>query len=492
LQRIVRPAVTGLVVLLAAGLLDPAGAVRRLESDAVDIGVDRPARAPFTAIVSLRTQRVTIYDAAGRILRGRVSTGQAGYETPVGIYSVLQKEEFHISNLYDDAEMPFMQRLTWSGIALHAGQLPGYPASHGCIRLPYELAERLFDLTPIGMRVIVARNDIYPTAIDHPALFEPAVPLSELQSIAAAKAAEAQAAARRADAARLTAARLAGEAVRPLPAAESAKTRAAWRLAVAEGAVRAASTPLGIRHAAEARAQADAALAEAEMQLATARTEAPLKAAAAAKAREEVSAAEAEKLAAAAASREAAHRTAPVSVLVSRKTARLYVRQAFREIFESPVTIRDVAMPIGTHIYTALDTTDGGTGLRWNVVTLSDTSGTRQARRGEDDALGMEPMGTSQAETALDRIEIPQESIDRIAAMMSPGSSLIVSDEAMSGETGKDTDFVILMSGEPQGGIKRRRPAPQARSRDDLEYDRRVRRSAVPPPIYWDAPYGRW
>ena len=133
-----------------------------------------PSRgAPIMAIVSLSNQRVTIYDADGWILRAPVSSGQTGYETPAGVYSVIQKEEEHYSNLYDDASMPFMQRITWSGIALHAGPLPGYPASHGCVRMPYEFAQRLFDMTKIGMRVIVARNDVRPVKIDHPVLFKP-------------------------------------------------------------------------------------------------------------------------------------------------------------------------------------------------------------------------------------------------------------------------------------------------------------------------------
>ena len=99
------------------------------------------------AIVSLRNQRVTVYDANGWILRAPVSSGQKGRETPAGIFSVIQKEAEHYSNLYDDAYMPHMQRITWSGIALHGGPLPGYPASHGCVRMPYDFAERLFDET---------------------------------------------------------------------------------------------------------------------------------------------------------------------------------------------------------------------------------------------------------------------------------------------------------------------------------------------------------
>src|SRR4029078_3707237 len=125
------------------------------------------------AVVSLGRQRVTLYDADGWIMRAPVSSGQTGYETPARIYSILQRKAEHYSNLYDDAEMPFMQRLTWSGIALHAGALPGYPASHGCVRLPYPFAERLFGMTPLGMRVVVNRKDIAPAEISHPVLFQP-------------------------------------------------------------------------------------------------------------------------------------------------------------------------------------------------------------------------------------------------------------------------------------------------------------------------------
>ena len=92
------------------------------------------------AVVSLRDQRITIYDSKGWILRAPVSSGQKGRETPSGIFSILQKNAEHYSNLYDDAYMPHMQRLTWTGIALHGGALPGHPASHGCVRLPFDFA----------------------------------------------------------------------------------------------------------------------------------------------------------------------------------------------------------------------------------------------------------------------------------------------------------------------------------------------------------------
>ena len=132
----------------------------------------RAAGDPVMAIVSLQNQRITIYDANGWILRAPVSSGQRGRETPAGIFSVIQKDADHHSNLYDDAFMPHMQRLTWSGIALHGGPLPGYPASHGCVRMPFDFAERLFDVTQMGLRVIVAPTDVAPIEIAHPVLFQ--------------------------------------------------------------------------------------------------------------------------------------------------------------------------------------------------------------------------------------------------------------------------------------------------------------------------------
>ena len=111
------------------------------------------------AIVSIKSQQITFYDADGWILSAPVSTGTTGRETPAGVFAVIEKDVDHHSTLYDDASMPHMQRLTWNGIALHGGPLPGYAASHGCVRMPYGFAEKLFDKTRIGMRVIISPND---------------------------------------------------------------------------------------------------------------------------------------------------------------------------------------------------------------------------------------------------------------------------------------------------------------------------------------------
>jgi hypothetical protein len=122
-------------------------------------------------VVSIGDQRVTVYSDGVPFAQAPVSSGTRSHPTPMGVFSIIQKRRFHRSNIYSNAPMPFMQRLTWSGIALHAGVLPGYPASHGCIRLPNAFAQKLWRYTRIGARVIVARNDVPPQEIAHPNLF---------------------------------------------------------------------------------------------------------------------------------------------------------------------------------------------------------------------------------------------------------------------------------------------------------------------------------
>jgi L,D-transpeptidase catalytic domain len=124
-------------------------------------------------MVSLQQQRLTVFSAGTPVASSSVSTGQSGFDTPAGIYSILQKNRYHESNIYSGAPMPYMQRITWSGIALHEGQLPGYPASHGCIRLPGAFASSLFGMTNVGARVIVSQSPLTPRAFEHDKLFKP-------------------------------------------------------------------------------------------------------------------------------------------------------------------------------------------------------------------------------------------------------------------------------------------------------------------------------
>ena len=322
------------------------------------------------AIVSLRTQRITVYDAKGWILRAPVSSGTKGRETPAGIFSVIQKVEEHYSNLYDDAFMPHMQRITWSGIALHGGVLPGRPASHGCIRLPFDFAERLFDATSMGMRVIVAPTDVAPVEIAHPLLFQPKPGAAAL---AAARTAEAQEAAKKATEAQLaagTAMREATQARVPVRAAENLKRSAEAQLAAAETRLGSGISAEAKEQAEDAKAQAVAKIAELQLQWDVANVDLQLRLDAATSARDAAAAAETARVAAAEAARQVAGELQPVSVLISRKTQRLYVRQAFKPLFESPVTIADPDRPMGTHVFTAVERLSDDARLRWNVVSL--------------------------------------------------------------------------------------------------------------------------
>jgi len=436
---------------------------------------------PIMAVVSLRNQRVTVYDTKGWILRAPVSSGQKGRETPAGIFSVIEKQAEHYSNLYDDGYMPHMQRITWSGIALHGGPLPGRPASHGCVRMPYDFARRLFGVTTLGMRVIVAPTDVVPVEIVHPALFP--------GTIAAARAAEAEEAATKADQARLAAMMASREAARAtMQVAETLKLRAEAQLAATDRAVASAGPIQAKERADDTKTNEATGPAELEAHWVAAKVELQPKFDTLASAREAAVMTENARVMAVEAARKTALDLEPVSVFISRKTQRLYVRHGFQPVVESPVWIRDADRPIGTHVFTALERTGGNVDMRWSVVSLSsghtnagadEPRGSRRARRGQS----VKPMTTEpgDAQAALDRITIPQDAWNRIAAIASPRSSLIISDEALSSETGKDTEFVVLMSAEPQGGIKLRH---RGSAETKVRYERR--RDRLPP---WRSPF---
>src|SRR5271157_2594060 len=187
------PAIVTLAAMAALAALTADAAARQARpAPTTEATAPREAGEPIMAIVSIGSQQVTFYDADGRILRAPVSTGTTGRETPAGVFAIIERQKDHHSTLYDDAWMPNMQRITWNGIALHGGPLPGYAASHGCVRMPYDFAEKLFDKTSIGMRVIVAPSTVEPATIDHSALFQPkANPSAAAATAAAAEANEA-------------------------------------------------------------------------------------------------------------------------------------------------------------------------------------------------------------------------------------------------------------------------------------------------------------
>lgn len=462
-RRIAAVLMLGAVTALAAPTADALAAQRSAQS--AEATAPRAAGEPIMAIVSIKSQQVTFYDADGWILRAPVSTGVGGRETPAGIFAIVEKEKDHRSTMYDDAWMPNMLRITWNGIALHGGPLPGYAASHGCIRMPYGFAEKLYDKTWIGMRVIISPDDAAPIDFSHPALL---VPNAQATAAAPARAdtlvREAEEAKKAADDAKKAAARAKREAASlnaSLRKLKSLKTRADAALASADRALDTARTD-DAKARAEARQQKAAAkAAEAGTQLDTATADAQGKRDADAAAKDALKAAETKKAAAAKAATDAKLALEPVSIYISRATQKLYVRrnthkrwpdggEVFDSSIEVPVTIRDPDKPIGTHVFTAM--ARQGAALRWTVVTIEN---------GDD------------AKNALDRVTIPQDVLDRVAPTASPRSSIIVSDEPLSAETNYRTEFVAVLSNQPQGGFITRKPSTTVNvaSDDDFRSD---------------------
>ena len=273
-----RPPVIVTFAAIAALTALPTGAEARQARPAPPTEATAPRHAgePIMAIVSLKTQQVTFYDGDGWILRAPVSTGTKGRETPAGVFAVLEKDVDHHSSLYDDASMPHMQRLTWNGIAMHGGPLPGYAASHGCVRMPFGFAEKLFDKTRIGMRVIISPDDAAPAEFSHPALFMP-----NTEAVAAAparaeklarEAAEAAMTADETKKAAATSARETASLMASLRKLETLKTRAGAELAHAEKALAAADQAKA--HAEDLRLKAATKAVEAGTQLDIARADA--------------------------------------------------------------------------------------------------------------------------------------------------------------------------------------------------------------------------
>jgi hypothetical protein len=454
MRRGAAPAIVTLAAMAALTVLTAGAEARQARPAPVkEAAAPRQAGEPIMAIVSIKSQDVTFYDADGWILRAPVSTGITGRETPAGVFAVIEKDKDHHSTMYDDAWMPNMQRITWNGIALHGGPLPGYAASHGCVRMPYDFAEKLFDKTWIGMRVIIAPNDAAPVDFSSPKLFQPnadalAAAPARIETTAR-DAAEAATAADEAKKAVATTAREAAPVTGSLRKLQMLKKNADAQVVYADRLLASAKTDQAKARAQELKDKAAPKAADAATKLDTATADAKTKLDAAASAKDAFKAAAAKKADTAKAALDARLALEPVSVYISRATQKLYVRrnthkpapdgggEVFDSSIEVPVTIRDPDKPIGTHIFTAVAKTDSG--LRWTEVTIDS---------GDD------------AKDALDRVTIPKDVLDRIAPTAVPKSSIIISDEPLSTETNYRTEFVAVLSNQPQGGFITRKPTP--------------------------------
>ena len=351
------------------------------------------AKGLLSVIISIDKQRLTLYSDGQPIAQSHISTGVPGHPTPAGVFSVIQKDRWHHSNIYSNAPMYFMQRITWSGVAMHEGVVPNHPASHGCIRLPGAFARQMWGITRLGVRVIITHGDVGPVAISNERLFtlkhEPAEPKGEAQA---------------------NSPETVGGVFSALELAQLSK-----RGGQASNTVLDVSRPL--TPALDAMAYAIGAPRE---------TTGP-----------DVKPAEPRPL-----------KPGPISVFISRKEGKLFVRKGFEPVFDAPVTFEQPDRPLGTHVFTALAVNDDNTTLRWNVVSMpgaTKAAPVKKSVKGKHVEPAAAPfVPASNASEALDRVTIPPEALQRISELMSPGASLIISDKGLGGETGKGTDFIVL------------------------------------------------
>jgi hypothetical protein len=437
--------------------------------------------------ISIEQQKLRVYDANGLFAETSVSTGTRGHSTPMGVFSIIQKNKYHRSNIYSGAPMPFMQRITWSGIALHAGVLPGYPASHGCIRMPMAFATKIWGWTRMGARVIITPGEISPTEFSHPLLAtaKPApTPTAALQAkdvVTTAKADKAPVDVKPVDL-----------GLKPSTETERAKTQTAD----ASGAITpAASTTPVMSDATPAKSNDAKLMTRRDLDTEIAKTvELPAPAAKPAEtvaeattkvqpasidarkdetrpayafkdqakdtakdaAKPEVAAAPAAVTPAAAIADTTPKRTGQIAVLISGKDGKLYVRQNFAPLFETSIAIKPSDRPLGTHIFTARvdkgDAKDDSKTFRWTAVSLpsvprraeEDDRTTRRRKTTGAIEVKPRPLPDSAAE-ALDRLTIPADVMAQIADALATGGSIVVSDQgiAAGGETGQGTEFVV-------------------------------------------------
>jgi L,D-transpeptidase catalytic domain len=330
-----------------------------------------PTNGPLLLIVSITKQTVTLYDAGVAVVESSISSGTSENPTPTGIFSVIEKNWWHRSNIYSAAPMPYMQRINWEGVALHAGDLPGYPASHGCIRLTYDFALRLWLTTKIGARVIVTHDDVTPINILHPRLF---VPQSDEERTPPTQ-----------------------QEVNAVPPDDPATNSNALSTLTSSNVPNIApSYPPRSFLAPAAPQGAPAAVQDRVL------------------------------------------RPGPLSILVSQRDQRIYVRKGLEPVFDFPIVIAKTGRPLGTHVFTAVAQNEDAKTLRWMVVSMPSTLPAMSARTPAKSQLLMA------AKEALDRLELPKEAVDRISALMSVGATLIMTDQGLGRQAfALDSDYMI-------------------------------------------------
>lgn len=373
-------------------------------------------------VVSKNEQTLSLYEDGNVIATSLVSTGKSGHETPSGIFSILDKRKYHESNIYSAAPMPFMQRLTWSGIALHEGHVPNYPASHGCIRLPAKFAKSLYGMTGRGVHVIVSSKDVALRRIDHPALLQPkSADEGRLLSDVEMRPATFDTSLKLVEVA-------VNEKTSSVPASVTQRKSigAPLRILITRRGDREKTmdvqrllTSLGFdAGAADGYAgQMTINAVNGYKRWKGMKTTGPLLTA------EFV---------------DAVYASAGADTPAD---GQLMVRQNFKPLFEAPIHIKDPQVALGTHFFEVIDI--DGEKAEWNGLTLENHLPNAARKR-----LGINvsdaPGGYDQLTAALDRIDIPADVRERLEEQLSVGSSITVSDLSHGLETGQGTDFVTV------------------------------------------------
>jgi peptidoglycan hydrolase-like protein with peptidoglycan-binding domain len=382
-------------------------------------------RGPLQIYVSKATQTMTVYDGDEILATSKVSTGKPGHTTPSGIFSILEKRKYHESNIYSNAPMPFMQRLTWSGIALHEGKVPDYPASHGCVRLPNGFAKTLFSMTERGAHVIITDEPVTPRVISHANLFTPRQPIPEggLLSDAELRPTKIEASLKPVEVAMNEVLPKTGAAAQLVledePPLRILITRRSQRDEVRD--VQTMLTELGF----------DAGTADGVM---GSQTLAAIRGYKRWKAIEKDGMVLSPRFIAALSA--SAGRDKPLD-------GQIMVRQKFKPVFEASIGIREPQKGLGTHFLEASQVDRFKGKIAWRSVSIDDHLPAPTLK-----LLGItEPADNAAvytAEAALARLDIPDDVRARIETMLSEGSSITISDSGIGPETGDGTDFITV------------------------------------------------
>ena len=383
---------------------------------------------PLQIYVSKDTQSLVVYDGDQVIATSNVSTGKAGHTTPSGIFSVIEKAKMHHSNLYESAPMPWMQRITWDGVALHeSAHVPRYPASHGCVRMPAKFAQSLYGMTKRGFHVVISDREVVPHAMQATDLFKPRYPKPSPELMSDAEL--------RPTIASDTVVEVAMNETLPkigaTAAVELPKEEAPVKILITRATAR--SRALAVQHM---LTKLGYDVGDHDGVLGT-------KMRAAIKAYQEIHGQRPT------GEMTAAFTTSIYKVMNSKQpTGWIYARRNFKPIFDAPVDIADPEAALGTHFLQAVHVNAAQNSVDWFGVTLDNYITSKAAKR-----MGITSFPDTQApdaaEQAFARVTIPDELRDRIETMLGNGSSVTITDTGTESKTTDGTDFITVTSKSP-------------------------------------------